>query len=100
MEFRRRFFTRLIALQTTLDRQLEFSNHRRPHLGSRTAGRPPAELFWGVTGRPGRDWHLQLRCVHTLATLDTGIRPTTRYGSFSAARSPQFRRRTGQACSR
>jgi len=33
-------------MQTALDRYLAFYNHRRPHLGYRTQGRPPAEIFW------------------------------------------------------
>jgi len=55
VEFRRRFFTHLRALQAPLDRYLEFYNHRRPHTGYRTRGRPPAELFWGITGRRDHD---------------------------------------------
>jgi transposase InsO family protein len=55
VEFRRRFFTHLRALQAALDRYLEFYNHRRPHTGYRTRGRPPAELFWGITGRKDHD---------------------------------------------
>jgi transposase InsO family protein len=55
VEFRRRFFTHLRALQAALDRYLEFYNHRRPHTGYRTRGRPPAELFWGITERKDHD---------------------------------------------
>jgi hypothetical protein len=50
-----RFFTHLRALQAALDRYLEFYNHRQPHTGYRTRGRPPAELFWGITGRKDHD---------------------------------------------
>ena len=46
IEFRRRFFTGIAVMQTALDRYLAFYNHRRPHLGYRTQGRPPAEIFW------------------------------------------------------
>lgn len=55
VEFRRRFPTRLQHLQAALDRYLEFSNHRRPHLGYRTRGRLPADLFWGTIGRSHHD---------------------------------------------
>jgi transposase InsO family protein len=55
VEFRRRFFTHVRFLQAALDRYLEFYNHRRPHLGYRTGGRPPAALFWGITGRGDHD---------------------------------------------
>jgi len=30
---------------------LEFYNHRRPHLGHRTRGRTPADLFWEAAGK-------------------------------------------------
>jgi len=45
IEFRRRFFTRVTAMQDALDRYLTFYNHQRPHLGYRTRGRTPAEIF-------------------------------------------------------
>lgn len=45
IEFRRRFFTRVATMQQVLDRYLAFYNHRRPHLGYRTHGRPPAKIF-------------------------------------------------------
>ncbi|MBM3744445.1 MAG: transposase family protein [Acidobacteria bacterium] len=46
VEFRRRFFTNVAQLQVALDRYLGFYNHQRPHLGYRTQGRRPAEIFW------------------------------------------------------
>lgn len=46
VEFRRRFFTSTPQLQVALDRYLGFYNHQRPHLGYRTRGRRPAEIFW------------------------------------------------------
>jgi transposase InsO family protein len=46
VEFRRRFFTSTMQLQLALDRYLGFYNHQRPHLGYRTQGRPPADIFW------------------------------------------------------
>src|SRR5579875_1916423 len=49
----------------------EVYNHRRPHTGYRTQGRPPAELFWGVTGRRDHDGTPNPGCVHTLPILDT-----------------------------
>lgn len=51
IEFRRQFFPHVRSLQAALDRYLEFDNRRRPHLGDRTNGRPPAEMFWGVACR-------------------------------------------------
>ena len=52
IEFRRRFFTRVTAMQDALDRYLTFYNHQRPHLGYRTRGRTPATIFrhspWGA----------------------------------------------------
>ncbi|MDR7437162.1 MAG: IS481 family transposase [Armatimonadota bacterium] len=45
LEFRRRFFTRVAAMQDALDRYLTFYNYHRPHLGYRTRGRTPGELF-------------------------------------------------------
>ncbi|MDR7415881.1 MAG: DDE-type integrase/transposase/recombinase [Armatimonadota bacterium] len=45
LEFRRRFFTRVATMQDALDRYLTFYNHHRPHLGYRTRGRTPGELF-------------------------------------------------------
>ncbi len=48
IEFRRRFFTRVATLQEVLDRYLAFYNHQRPHLGYRTHGRTPAEIFMRV----------------------------------------------------
>ncbi len=45
IEFRRRFFTRVATMQDVLDRYLAFYNHQRPHLGYRTHGRTPAEIF-------------------------------------------------------
>jgi len=75
VEVRRRFFTRVRFLQAALDRYLEFYTHRRPHLGYRTRGRPPADLFWGITGRGEHDQAPNPRCVHTLPkrnTLATG----------------------------
>jgi transposase InsO family protein len=46
IEFRRRFFTGVAAMQVALDCFLGFYNHQRPHLGYRTQGRPPAQIFW------------------------------------------------------
>jgi transposase InsO family protein len=46
VEFRRRFFTSPAQLQVALDRYLGFYNHQRPHLGYRTRGRRPADIFW------------------------------------------------------
>lgn len=36
---------RVMTRAHALDRYLEFYNHCRPHLGYRTQGRPPAEIF-------------------------------------------------------
>jgi transposase InsO family protein len=43
--FRRRFFTRVATMQEALNRYLAFYNHQRPHLGYRTRGRTPADIF-------------------------------------------------------
>jgi len=51
IEFRRRFFTSVAALQTALDRYLDFYNHRRSHQGYRTRGRTPGEIFFIRGGR-------------------------------------------------
>lgn len=45
VEFRRRFFTSVVAMQEVLDHYLHFYNWRRPHLGYRLQGRTPAEVF-------------------------------------------------------
>jgi transposase InsO family protein len=51
VEFRRRFFTSAAAMQTALDRYLDFYNHRRSHQGYRTRGRTPGEIFFTRGGR-------------------------------------------------
>ncbi len=48
VEFRRRFFTSVVAMQNVLDHHLHFHNWRRPHLGYRPQGRTPAEVNKGV----------------------------------------------------
>lgn len=48
VEFRRRFFTRVPAMQDVLDSYLRFYNWRRPHLGYRLRGRTPADIFHRV----------------------------------------------------
>jgi len=45
VEFRRRFFTSVAAMQEVLASYLHFYNWRRPHLGYRLQGRTPAEVF-------------------------------------------------------
>lgn len=45
VEFRRRFFTSVVAMQEVLASYLHFYNWRRPHLGYRLQGRTPAEVF-------------------------------------------------------
>jgi len=55
VEFRRRFFTHPAQLQVALDRYLGFYNHQRPHLGYRTRGRRPAEIFWTSSWAEHRD---------------------------------------------
>lgn len=50
IEFRRRYFTRVAQLETSLQRFLRFYNEQRPHTGYRLRGRTPAELFWGAHG--------------------------------------------------
>jgi transposase InsO family protein len=48
--FRRRYFTSRQQLQRSLDGFLAFYNEERPHMGYRTKGRTPAEIFWGAVG--------------------------------------------------
>jgi len=45
VEFRRRFFTDITSMQSSLDRYLDFYNHHRPHQGYRTRGRTPAQVL-------------------------------------------------------
>jgi len=49
--FRRQYFTRLTALQRSLDGFLRFYNQRRPHQGYRLRGQTPATRFFGVVGQ-------------------------------------------------
>ncbi|HLC35895.1 MAG TPA: IS481 family transposase [Anaerolineales bacterium] len=44
LEFRRRYFTGISAMQVSLDRYLDFYNWRRPHQGYRTKGRTPGQV--------------------------------------------------------
>lgn len=46
--FRRQYFTTARALQTSLDRFLQFYNFERPHRGYRLQGRTPATLLNGA----------------------------------------------------
>jgi len=46
VEFRSRFFTRAVAMQTALDHYLQFHNRRRVHQGYRTKGQMPAGTFF------------------------------------------------------
>jgi len=50
VEFRRHYFTSRNQLQRSLDRFLRFYNDDRPHLGYRTRGRTPSDIFWGAAG--------------------------------------------------
>jgi hypothetical protein len=45
IEFRRRLFTGASTMQTALDRNLDFYNHRRSHHGYRTQVRTAGEIF-------------------------------------------------------
>lgn len=49
--FRRRYFTRRLALQQSLDTFMRFYNDHRPHHGYRLRGQPPSALFWGAVKR-------------------------------------------------
>jgi len=51
VEFRRWFFTHTVAMQTALDRYVEFYDHRRPHQRYRTRGRTPGEIFFSRRAR-------------------------------------------------
>jgi transposase InsO family protein len=48
IQFRRRYFTRLAQLETSLQGFLRFYNGDRPHQGYRLRGRTPASVFWGA----------------------------------------------------
>ena len=48
VEFRRRYFTRVSHLESSLQTFLRFYNHERPHRGYRTRGRTPGEIVWGA----------------------------------------------------
>jgi len=63
IEFRRRFFTSAAAMQTALDRYLEFYNMRRSHQGYRTRGRTPGEIFLTRGGK--RDQRTRDQSVNT-----------------------------------
>jgi len=65
IEFRRRFFTSAAAMQTALDRYLEFYNTHRSHQGYRTRGRTPGEIFFARGGR--RDQRTRDQSVNTHA---------------------------------
>jgi len=45
IEFRRRYFTGINAMQVSLDRYLDFYNWHRPHQGYRTKGRTPGQIL-------------------------------------------------------
>jgi transposase InsO family protein len=66
IEFRRRFFTNAAAMQTTLDRYLDFYNHRRSHQGYRTRGRTPGEIFFTRGGRSDKTRPHQSVNTHTV----------------------------------
>jgi transposase InsO family protein len=63
IEFRRRFFTSVAAMQIALDHYLEFYNTRRSHQGYRTRGRTPGEIFF--THRGKRDQRTRDQSVNT-----------------------------------
>jgi transposase len=48
VEFRRRYFTRIAQLDTSLQSYLRLYNLDRPHRGYRTRGRTPAAIFLGA----------------------------------------------------
>jgi transposase InsO family protein len=48
--FRRRYFTTRKQIEKSLLGYLVFYNDERPHLGYRTRGRTPSEIFWGAVG--------------------------------------------------
>jgi transposase InsO family protein len=63
IEFRRRFFTSVAAMQTALDCYLEFYNTHRSHQGYRTRGRTPGEILFARGGR--REQRTRDRSVNT-----------------------------------
>lgn len=50
VDFRRRYFTSRHQLEKSLVGYLAYYNDERPHLGYRTRGRTPSEIFWGAVG--------------------------------------------------
>ncbi len=48
VEFRRRYFTQVAHLESSLQGYLKLYNHGRPHRGYRTHGRTPAQIVWGA----------------------------------------------------
>jgi transposase InsO family protein len=48
VEFRRRYFTQVAHLESSLQGYLKLYNHGRPHRGYRTRGRTPAQIVWGA----------------------------------------------------
>lgn len=58
-----RLFTRVTKLQEVPDRYLSFYNHQRPHLGYRTRGRTPAQLFMR-----NKEASLSAECQHPAGT--------------------------------
>ena len=63
IEFRRRFFTGVGAMQAALKHYLEFYNTRGSHQGYRTRGRTPGEIFF--TRRGKRDQRTRDQSVNT-----------------------------------
>jgi len=59
IEFRRRFFTSAAAMQTALDRYLDFYNNCRSHQGYRTQGRTPGEIFLHPGGKSDKQQRIQ-----------------------------------------
>ena len=45
IEFRRRYFTGITAMQVSLDQYLQFYNYHRTHQGYRTKGRTPSQVM-------------------------------------------------------
>jgi transposase InsO family protein len=66
VEFRRRFFTSIAAMQAALDHYLDFYNTRRSHQGYRTRGRTPGEIFFAHGGKRDQQQRAQSVNTHTV----------------------------------
>jgi len=77
-----------LSVQDALDRYLTFYNHQRPHLGYRTLGRTPAEIFM-----PAQEVHSwATTCQHPSETGHTRSRLNDGGRAISDGSAPRGRR--------